>query len=107
VPINLSKNNGQNMAALLECNVAAMPFNYLGLPLGTTKPSVQEMKPLIDELERRVSASFIMMSYSGRVSVVNSLITYVATFTMCSLKINPKILETVEKIRRHCLWNKK
>jgi hypothetical protein len=26
---------------------------------------------------------------------------------MCSIHINPKILEHVEKIRRHCLWNKK
>jgi hypothetical protein len=67
VPINLSKSNAWNMAALLECNVAAMPFTYLGLPLGTTKPSVHEMMPLIHKLERRVSASFIMMSYSGRV----------------------------------------
>jgi hypothetical protein len=26
---------------------------------------------------------------------------------MCSIQINPKNLEHVEKIRRHCLWNKK
>jgi hypothetical protein len=47
------------------------------------------------------------MSYSGRVTVVNSLLTSIATFTMFSIKINPKILEIVEKIRRHCLRNKK
>jgi hypothetical protein len=28
-------------------------------------------------------------------------------FAMCSIKITPKILEHVEKIRRLCLWNKK
>jgi hypothetical protein len=26
---------------------------------------------------------------------------------MWSIQINPKILEHVEKITRHCLWNKK
>jgi hypothetical protein len=98
VPINLSENTAQNMAALLECNIAAMSFTYLCLPLGTTKPSVQEMVPLIDKLERRVFASFLMMPYSGRVSVVNSLIKSMATLTICSLKINPRILETVKKM---------
>jgi hypothetical protein len=56
------------------------------------------MVPLIDKLERRVFASFLMMPYSGRVSVVNSLIKSMATLTICSLKINPRILETVKKM---------
>jgi hypothetical protein len=47
------------------------------------------------------------MSYSGRVRVVNSLLTSIATFTMCYIQLSPKILEHVENIRRHCLWNKK
>jgi hypothetical protein len=95
------------MADLLGCNVAAMPFTYLGLPLGTTKPSVYDLMPLVDRIERRVSATFLMMSYSGRVTVVNSPISSIATFAMCSIQLNPKILEHVEKIRRHCLWNKR
>jgi hypothetical protein len=63
--------------------------------------------PLVDRIERRVFASFLMMSYGGRVTVVNSLLTSIATFTMCSIQINPEILGHVEKIRRHYLWNKK
>jgi hypothetical protein len=102
IPINLSTQPG-----LLGCNIATMPFTYLGLPLGTTKPTVQDPMPLVDRIERRVSATFLMMSYSGRVTVVNSLLTSIANFTMCSNQINPKILEHVDKIRRHCLWNKK
>jgi hypothetical protein len=84
-----------------------MSFTYLGLPVGTTKPTVQDLMPLVDRIERRVSATFLMMSYSGRVTVINSLLSSIATFTMCSIQLNPKILEHVEKIRRHCLWNKK
>jgi hypothetical protein len=48
-----------------------------------------------------------MMSYSGRVNVVNSLLTSIAIFTMCSIHINPKILEHVEQLRRQCVWNLK
>jgi hypothetical protein len=105
IPINLSDTT--DMAGLFGCNIASMPFPYLGLLLGTTKPSVEDLMPLVDRIERRVSATFLMMSYSGRATVVNSLITSIATFAMSSIQLNPKILEDVEKIRRHCLWNKK
>jgi hypothetical protein len=90
IPINFNNNSAQDMAGLLGCNVASMPFTYLGLPLGTTKPTVYDLMPLVDRIERRVSATFMMMSYSGRVTLVNSLISSIATFAMCSIQLNPK-----------------
>jgi hypothetical protein len=47
------------------------------------------------------------MSYSGRVTVVNSLLTSIATFTMFSIKINPKILEIVAKNKKTLLMKQK
>lgn len=32
-----------------------MPFTYLGLPLGTTKPAITEFAPLISIVERRLT----------------------------------------------------
>ena len=84
-----------------------MPVTYLGLPLGTTKPTILEMMPLVDRVERRMTANFMIMSYSGRVRVINSLLSSIAMFTMCSLHIPPKILEHIDTIRRHCLWDYK
>jgi hypothetical protein len=107
VPINLARERAQIFADLLGCKIASLPFTYLGLPLGTTKPTVHDLMPLVDRIERRVSANFMLMSYSGKVTLVNSLLTSIATFTMCSIQLNPKILEHIEKIRRHCLWVKK
>ena len=63
--------------------------------------------PLVDRIERAMSANFMMMVYSGRITVINSLLTSIATYTMCAIKLPPKILENIDKIRRHCLWNKK
>jgi retron-type reverse transcriptase len=62
VPINISTDSASDMAGILGCKTASMPFTYLGLPLGTTKPSVQELMPLVDRIERRVSATFMLMS---------------------------------------------
>jgi hypothetical protein len=63
--------------------------------------------PLVDRIERKMSASFMIMAYSGRVTIINSLVTSIAMFPMCSLSIPPKVLEHIDKLRRHCLWNKK
>jgi hypothetical protein len=107
IPINVSQDRAQVFATFLGCSITSLPFTYLGLPMGTTKPTVQDLMPLVDRIERRVSATFMLMSYSGRVTLINSLLTSIATFTMCSIQLNPKILEHIEKIRRHCLWVKK
>jgi hypothetical protein len=104
---NISQERAHLFATFLGCSIATLPFTYLGLPMGTTKPTVQDLMPLVDRIERRVSATFMLMSYSGRVTLINSLLTSIATFTMCSIQLNPKILEHIEKIRRHCLWVKK
>jgi hypothetical protein len=107
IPINISQDRAQFFATFLGCSIATLPITYLGLPMGTTKPTVQDLMPLVDKIERRVSATFMLMSYSGRVTLINSLLTSIATFIMCSTQLNPKILEHIKKIRRHCLWVKK
>jgi hypothetical protein len=63
--------------------------------------------PLVDRIERKVFSSFMLISYSGKVTLINSILTFIITFSMCSLQLHPKILEHVEKFRRHCLWMRK
>jgi len=38
VPINMSNHRATYLANIFGCQVGSMPFTYLGLPLGTTKP---------------------------------------------------------------------
>jgi hypothetical protein len=53
VPINLASDRAHVFADLLGWKIASLPFTYLGLPLGTTKPTVQDLMPLVDKIERR------------------------------------------------------
>jgi hypothetical protein len=41
------------LAATLDCKVGSMPFTYLGFPLGTTRPSVDDYLPLLNRVEKR------------------------------------------------------
>jgi hypothetical protein len=57
VPINTNPERATHLARTFGCQVGSMPFTYLGLPLGTTKPSVQDFTPLLNRVERRLVVS--------------------------------------------------
>jgi hypothetical protein len=42
VPINISQERLQHLAATFNCQAGSLPFTYLGLPLGTHQPSMQD-----------------------------------------------------------------
>jgi hypothetical protein len=83
-----------------------MPFTYLGLPLGTSKPSINEFSPLLTRIERRLSGIRKLLSYNGRLIMVNSVLSALPTFYMCSLKIPPQVIKQIDIYRKHCLWSK-
>ena len=39
IPINVESSKANDLADILGCQVGVMPFTYLGLPLGTTRPT--------------------------------------------------------------------
>lgn len=107
IPINLDASSTTGLANIFGCNVGTMPFTYLGLLLGTMKPTIHEFMSLICKMERRIIATIAMMSYGGRLSWLNASVTSLLVFAMCTLKFSPKLIEILDKITRRCLWTKK
>ena len=107
IPMNCDDVLTNELADIFECKVGTMPFTYLGLPLGTGKPSVQDLMPMVCSVERRLSSTLSMMSCGAKLSMLNTVITSLITFALCTLKFPPKILELLDKLRRRCLWTKK
>lgn len=105
IPINLNDMETQHLAQTFGCSVSVMPFTYLGLPIGTTRPTIEEFHPLINRIERRLSGISRMLSYNGRLILVNSVFSALPTFYMCSIKIPPTMIEQIDKYRKHCLWS--
>jgi hypothetical protein len=62
-----------------------MPFTYLGLPMGTTKPTVTDLMPLVDRIERKVTTSTLLLSYAGKLAYVNAILSSIAMYTMFSI----------------------
>jgi hypothetical protein len=105
-PINIYVERANALAAEIGCRVGVMSFTYLGLPMGTTRPTVEDLMPMVCAVERRLSSTALWLTYGGWLTYVNSVITPLVTFAMCTLKIPIKIFEFCDRARRHCLWRK-
>jgi hypothetical protein len=87
ISVNISEENLNLLAATFGCSVGRLPFTYLGLPLGTTKPTVQDLSPLVGLVERRLKASAQFLNYGGRHEFVKYVLSTLPNHFMCSLKL--------------------
>jgi hypothetical protein len=87
--------------------VALWALFHLGLPPGLKKPLVKDYAPLICRIERRPSTSSQFLSYADRLQLVNSVISSLPTYYVCTLKLPVVVIEIIDKHRKNCLWRGK
>lgn len=105
VLINLSDDKCLHLSRTFGCWVSPMPFTYLGLPLRTTRPTFQDFTPLLSEIENSLMGVSRYLSYHGRLILVNSVFSAMLTFYMCTLKLQPRVIDEIDKYRKHTLWS--
>ena len=104
VPMNMSSDEANRLASILGCSIGTMPFTYLGLPMGTTRPSIQDLMPLVHRIERRLSATSCFLNQGSRLQLLQSVLTSMPIYFQCTLVIPTGILKQIERIQRQCLW---
>lgn len=104
VPINVSPERLLHLASTFGCGTGSLPFVYLGLPLGTTKPKIDDFLPLITRCERRLVNTSLFLSQAGRLQITNSVFFALSTFFMCTFALQGGVIDQINKYRKHCLW---
>jgi hypothetical protein len=104
LPIKISDEKASQMASVFGYQVGAYPFTYLGLPMGTTKPKVEDFSPLVNKIERRISTIVTWLTMARRTTLVDTTVSSVPIYTMCSVKMHKMNLNSIDKARRHGLW---
>nr|XP_040245306.1 uncharacterized protein LOC120964586 [Aegilops tauschii subsp. strangulata] len=104
IPLNMSNEEADRLAAILGCKIGQLPFTYLGLPLGTTRPRIVDLMPLVDNLERRLTASSSMLNQGSRLQLLTSVLTSLPLYFLCTLNIPAGIIKQLDRIFRQCLW---
>ena len=64
-----------------------MPFTYLGLPMGTTRPTITVLMPLVTSVEHMLSSAATLLDVRSKVTLVNLVITSLAIYAMCFMRI--------------------
>ena len=72
IPINTCDDKLNLLANNFGCQVDSLPFTYLGLPLGTTKPKIEDFLPLVQRVERRLISTSLFLSQAGKLEMVNT-----------------------------------
>jgi hypothetical protein len=66
VPLNMEKEQAENLAGVFGCKLQDMPFTYLGLLMCTTKPRVEHYAPFMNRVERQLTAISSMLTQAGK-----------------------------------------
>jgi len=82
VPINLSNEKLNHLARTFGCATGSFPFTYLGLPLGLSRPKVDDFLPLISKCEKRLNYVYPFLSQAGRKSQIQS--SQLSQLTQCA-----------------------
>lgn len=104
IPINLNPQRAELLAQTFGCQLGSMPFSDLGLPMGTTKPSIEALCLIMDRVERSLSSCSSMLTVSGSLEMVNSTIIPITTYAMCTLKFHKGSIENIDRARKQCIW---
>lgn len=104
VPINLSEEKLNLLASTFGCSKGSLPFTYLGLPLGLTKPRIEDFLPLVNKCERRQASTSTFLSQAGKLELTNAVLSALPTFHLCSFALPKGVIKQIDKFRKHCLW---
>jgi hypothetical protein len=103
VSINVPEDKVEILAGTLGCQVGSMSFTYLGLPMGTTKPPLQEFVSLLSRVEKGLMGITPFTSYAGQLTLNNLVLSALPTYFMCVVQLPVEIIDQINKYRHHCL----
>jgi hypothetical protein len=103
VPINVSEEAITELATVFGCQVGVMSFTYLGLPLGSTRPTIAELSPLVCRLEIKLTSSSCFLSQGARLQLINSALASMSLHFLCTLQLPPVLTVQLDRILRQCL----
>lgn len=104
LPIDIGPEKFNHLANTFGCSKGAFPFTYLGLPLGLTKPKVDDFLPLVSKCERRLAFTSIFLSQASRLELCNAVLLALPTFHMSALALPKGVIKKIDKFRKHYLW---
>lgn len=104
IGINVEDSFVDLAADFFNCRSGALPFRYLGLPVGANLRSILTWKPIIVSMEKPlVRWKGRHLSFGGRVTLINSVLNRLPIYFLSFLRIPKNVLKILIPIKREFL----
>ncbi|XP_075103570.1 uncharacterized protein LOC142178139 [Nicotiana tabacum] len=104
----ISANMKEDILQELGYNEGTLPFQYLGVPLASRKLSINQCLIPVEKITARISCrTSNMLSYSGRLQLIKSVIFGVQSYCAQIFLLPKKVLKMIETTYRTFLWTGK
>ncbi|KAA3481564.1 putative Transposon TX1 [Gossypium australe] len=92
------------MATICKCKIGALPFNYLGIPLGANPKRLSTWEPIIDRVRKKLSGlKCRSLLWAGRVVLINAVMSSLLIYFMSLFQASVAVIKKIYKIRRNFL----
>jgi hypothetical protein len=91
------------LVGILNCKIGSLPFTNLCLPLGLSQPKLHNCLPLIDMVQKRLLGIARLLCLGGKLQLVNSVLSSLPPYYMCSVKLLIGVIKQINKFRRNYL----
>lgn len=86
----------------------SFPFRYLGVPLSYKKLAIMRWKSLINKILDKIQGwAALLLSYAGRVQLINSVLFGIQVYWSQIFLIPKKIIQVIQAACRNFLWTGK
>ncbi|KAH1091895.1 hypothetical protein J1N35_019152 [Gossypium stocksii] len=92
------------MAAICKCKIEALPFMYLGIPLGADPKKISTWDGIVEKVERKLAGwKCRSLSWAGRVVCINAVLSSLPIYYMSIFQAPIVVIKKIDKIRRNFL----
>lgn len=106
VPMHVPASCLQRIVRILQCQQAAFPEVYLGLPLSNVKLNLAVFTPLICKVDHRLAGwQAALLNHKGQLVLINSALDGLVNYIMQTIPLPPGVIAAIDGRRRAFLWS--
>lgn len=106
ISINTPAAKLNSLSTLRGCKIGSLPHTYLGLPLSTSKPRVEDYVPMMKRTENRLLSYSTLLSIGDKLTLIKSVFSSMPIFFMCTLMIPKTVVKQINIYLKQCFWRK-
>ncbi|XP_058734020.1 uncharacterized protein LOC131605711 [Vicia villosa] len=82
-----------------------LPMKYLGVPITCKRLTINQYMPLIEKIVHRLKHWIVnLLSYSGRIMLVKSVILAIAQYWMKCIPLPQTVIDKIDRLCRTFIW---